>query len=131
MKGTPGSIPLLVTVQALADQGVISSLFWVRSLTVFYADALAYYPEDQRNAPRYMKKVIRANEAEGFQHVDGETSGQISGIPFIRADFAKRGGREVVLVTTNNTHALVFIFAGSGLEVTNKLIASTKLKFTP
>jgi len=131
MKGTPGSTPFLVTVQALADQGMISSLFWVRSLTVFYADALAYHPEDQRNAPRYMKKVIRANEAEGFQHVDGEPSGQISGIPFIRTDFAKRGGHEVVLVTTNSTYAFVFIFAGSYLEVTNKLIASTKIKFTP
>jgi hypothetical protein len=131
MKGTPGSTPLLVTVQALGDQGLISSLFWARSLTVFYADALAYYPEDQRNAPRYMRKVIRANEAEGFQHIDGEASGQISAIPFVRADFVKRGGREVVLVTTNNIYAFVFIFAGSDLDVTNKLIASTKIKFSP
>ena len=131
MKGTPGSTPFLVTVQALADQGVISSLFWVRSLTVFYADALAYYPEDQRNSARYMKKVIRANEADGFHHVDGEASDQISGIPFVRADFTRRGGHETVLVMTNNTYAFVFIFAGSDLEVTNKLIASTKIKLTP
>jgi hypothetical protein len=131
MKGSPGSTPFLLTVQALADQGVISSLLWVRSLTVFYADALAYYPEDQRNAARYLKKIIRANEADGFQHVDGEASGQISGIPFVRADFARRGGREAVLVMTNNTYAFVFIFAGSDVGTTNKLIASTKLKLTP
>lgn len=131
MKGTPGSTPLVITVQAVADQGLISSLFWVRSLTVFYADALAYYPEEQRNALRYMKKVIRANQTDGFQLADAETSDQISGIPFVRADFVKRGGHESVLVMTNNTYAFVFIFAGSDVEVTNKVIASTKIKFIP
>src|SRR5437660_9687326 len=74
MKGTPGTTPLLITVQAVSDGGVISSLFSSQGLTTFYADALAYYPEEQRNVPRYLKKIIRANEAEGWQHVDGKAS---------------------------------------------------------
>ena len=131
MKGTPGTTPLLITVQALADRGLISGLFSARSLTIFYADTLAYYPEEQRNAPRYLKKVIRANEADGFQHVDGETSDKISEIPFVRADFVKGEVHEAVLVMTHNAYAFVFIFAGSDVEVTNKLIASTKVKLTP
>jgi hypothetical protein len=130
MKGTPGTTPLLITIQALADPG-LSDLFWARSLTIFYADALSYYPEDQRTDARYLEKVVRANEGEGFQHIDGDASGHMSGITFVRADFVKKEVHETILLTTRNVYAFVFIFAGSDLGVTNKLIASTKVKLGP
>jgi hypothetical protein len=124
MKGTPGTTPLIITVQAETDPGSNYGL------TVFYADALAYYPEEQRNAARYLQKVIRANEADGFQHVDGGTSAQISGTPFICADFVKGAVHETILVMTHDAFAFVFIFAGSDVGVTSKLIASTNMKLT-
>lgn len=130
MKGKPGTVPLLITVQALSDRGFVSSLFSVRELTVFYAEALASYPEEQRNSGRYLQKVIRANEAQGFQHVDGEMVSYLSGISFLRADFVQKEVHETVLVATHNAYAFVFIFAGADLDSTNKLIASTKIKFT-
>jgi len=131
MKGTPGTTPLVITVSALADLGLFSGIFSPRSVTGFYADALAYYPEDQRNAGRYLKKAIRANEEDGFHQIEGATSDQISGIPFVRADFVKGQVHEAVLVAIHNGYAFVFIFAGSDVGAVNKLITSTKVKFTP
>ena len=129
--GTPGTTPLLVKVEADAERGLLSGLFSARSLTIFYADALAYYPEDQRNASRYLKKVARANESDGYQHIDVKSSDEIGGVSFMRADFTKSEVYEVVLVTTHNDYAFVFIFAGSDIGVVNKMIASTKVKFIP
>jgi len=129
--GTPGTTPLVVKVEANAKSGLLSGLFSARSLTIFYADALAYYPEEQRNPSRYLKKVVRANEADGYQHVNGKSSDEISGVSFMRADFTKREVYEVVLVTTHNDYAFVFIFAGSDVGVVNKMVASTKAKFIP
>jgi hypothetical protein len=42
--GTPGTVPLLVKVEADADRALISGLFSAPGLTIFYADALAFYP---------------------------------------------------------------------------------------
>jgi hypothetical protein len=128
--GAPGTALFIVSVEALADRG-LSNLFWARSLTLFYADSLTHYPEEQRTAARHLKKVIRANESNGFQQVDGETSGQISGITFLRADLVKKEVHEAILVTTHNDYAFAFWFAGSDLIVINKLIASTKVKLSP
>jgi hypothetical protein len=128
--GAPGTVQFMISIHALADRG-LSNLFWARSVTAFSANALTHYPEEQRTAARYMKKVIRANESTGFQRVDGETSGQISGIAFLRADLVKKEVHEAILVTTHNDYAFVFWFAGSDLEVINKLIASTKIKLSP
>ena len=129
--GTPGTAPLVVKVEAIAERGLLSGLFSTRSLTIFYADALAYYPEEQRNPSRYLKKVVRANEADGYQHVDGKSSDEISGVSFMRADFTKREVYEVVLVTTHNDYAFVFIFAGSDVGVVDRMVASTKVRFIP
>lgn len=129
--GTPGTTPLLVKVEADADSGLISGLFSARSLTIFYADALAYYPEEQRNAPRYLRKVVRTNEADGYQHVDGKSSDEISGISFVRADFTKAEVYETVFVTTHNDYAFVFIFVGPDIGVVSKMVASTNVKFIP
>jgi hypothetical protein len=130
--GTPGTTSLVVEVKAIAEWGLLS-LFSARNLTIFYAEALAYYPEEQRNPARYLKKVVRANEADGYQHVDGKSSDEISGVSFMRADFIHTKSRvyEVVLVTTHNDYAFVFIFAGSDVGAVNKMVASTKVKFIP
>lgn len=126
LKGTPGTTPLLITVQAVSDRSLFSGL----SLTTFYADALSYYPEEQRNAQRYLQKIIRTNEADGFQRVESSKSEQFGGLAFLRADFVQGNAYETVLVVTHDAYAFVFIFAGSDVGVTNKLIASTNVKFT-
>jgi len=124
LKGTPGTTPLLILIQAQTDPGP------VYGLTVFYADALDYYPEDQRNDSRYLEKIIRTNAADGFQHVDGKASEQVDGISFARADFIKGLVHETVLITTHKAYEFVFIFTGADFEVTGKLIASTDVKLT-
>lgn len=127
LRGAPGEAPL-VTVTARADPGLFSGLFSARSETTFYAEALARYPAEQRNADRYMQKVIPANTEEGFRQSSATTFTQLGGNSFRRTDFVKAGLRETILVTTNGGYALVFIFAGSSVEVTKKLIASTNIK---
>jgi len=99
-----------------------------RTVMIFDADALAYYPADQRNVARYANKVIRANEADGYQTVHPARPAQISGISVARVDFVKGQVRESVLITIHNGYAFVFIFAGSDFEVIDKSIASTKVK---
>ncbi len=54
--------PDMIAVQAQNDPGPMYGL------TLFYAEELAHYPEDQRNATSYLEKVVvRANESGGFQ----------------------------------------------------------------
>jgi hypothetical protein len=117
--------PNMIAVQAQSDPGPMYGL------TLFYADELAHYPEDQRNAPRYLEKTVRANEANGFHLTEGEPSAEISGVQFVRADFVRGMVHETILVMTHNGYAYVFVFAGSDAERTGKLIASTDLKLTP
>ena len=131
MMGTPDKVPLVITIAALADRTLFSGVFSPRDVTVFSADALAYYPEDQRNVARYLKKVVRAQEVDGFKQLEGPSTEKISDIEFVRADFVKGAVREAVLVVTHNGYACVFIFAGSDIDAVNKLIASTKVKLTP
>lgn len=127
MKGTLGALPLLITISAFADRNLFGGIFSPRSVTVFYADALVYYPEEQRNRGSYLQKVIRANEVDGYRHLNGPTSGQLSGILCERADFAKGQVHETVLVTTHNSYAFVFIFADASEDRTNELITKTKV----
>jgi hypothetical protein len=130
MKGTPDATPLLITVRAVVDPGPFFGLFSERSTTVFSADALAYYPEDKRGASNYVQRVIRAQEAGGFRHVGSVTSAQLSQTSFLRADFEKGKAHQAVFVTTHNGYAFVVIFGGVGAGVTDKLIASTKIRVT-
>jgi hypothetical protein len=65
LKGTPGTVPLLITVTAWRSEGLLSP----RTATAFYADALAYYPETQRSTDAYMRKVIRGNRETGYEPV--------------------------------------------------------------
>jgi hypothetical protein len=130
MKGTLDATPLLITVRAVADPGPFLGLFSERSTTVFYAEALAYYPEDKRGASNYVQRVIRAQEAGGFRHVGSVTSAQLSQTSFLRADFEKGKAHQAVFVTTHNGYAFVFIFGALDVGVTDKLIASTKIRVT-
>ena len=115
----------MIAVQAQNDPGPMYGL------TVFYADELAQYPEDQRSASKYLQKVVRINESGGFQLTRGEPSADMSGIQFLRADFVKGAVHETILVMTHNGYAFVFVFSGASAERTGQLIASTDLKLTP
>jgi TonB family protein len=115
----------MIAVQAQNDPGPMYGL------TIFYADELAQYPEDQRSASKYLQKLVRTNESGGFQLTEGELSADMSGIQFLRADFVKGAVHETILVMTHNGYAFVFIFSGASAERTGKLIASTDLKVTP
>lgn len=125
MKGTPGTAPLLISVQAQTDLG--ASPF---GLEVFYADTLAEYPENKRDASSYIERVVRANTADGFQRVDASTADEISGVSFARVDFAKGVVHETVLVTTHSKYAFVLIVTGASVAATDKLIASTGIRLT-
>jgi len=127
LKGTAGTVPLLVTVAAWGPKKWFSS----REGTIFYADALAYYPEGLRSTDDYVRKVIRANQPEGFEPVDvaeGAKLSKIAGVSFARVDFRKGTVYEAVLVKACKAFALVFIFPGPDLETINKLTATTQLK---
>jgi TonB family protein len=117
--------PDMIAVQASNDPGPMYGMI------VFYADELAHYPEEQRTGSRYLQKVVRANEADGFQLTESEPSATISGVLFVRADFVKGAVHETILVMTHNGYAFVFVFAGANAERTGELIASTDLKITP
>lgn len=129
MKGTPGTTPLLIVVKA-TEGGLLSGLFSPRSVMIFDADALAYYPEGRRSAPLYVDRVMRTNKALGYQTVNEVRQDEISGIPFVRIDFMKDEVHESVLVTTHEAFAFVFIFVGSDFEAINKTIAATKVKIS-
>jgi hypothetical protein len=73
MMGTPGKVPLVITVAALADRTLFSGVFSARDVTVFSADALAYYPEDQRNAPRLLELELPFSNI-GFKQLAGAAS---------------------------------------------------------
>jgi TonB family protein len=115
----------MIAVQAQNDPGP------TYGQTVFYADELAQYPEDQRSASKYLQKVVRTNESGGFRLTEGEPSAHMSGIQFLRADFVKGAVHETILVMTHNGYAFVFLFSGASAERIGQLIASTDLKLTP
>jgi len=128
--GTPGTAKWLVKIKAI-ENGLFSGLLSPRDVMIFYADALANYPDNQRSTPLYVDKLMRTNKALGYRIVNDATEGPISGIPFVRIDFVKDDVHESAFVTTHNGYAFVFLFAGSDFAAINKMIASTKVKLTP
>jgi len=94
----------------------------------FYADALAYYPDDQRSTEAYTLKVARGNRKEGFEPVPESAEGKIGGVSFSRTDFTKGAVYEAILVKACDIQAFVFVFVSSGRDGVNKLIAATQLK---
>jgi hypothetical protein len=124
LKGTPGTLPLLVAVTALREGGLLSP----PKVLAFYAEALAYYPEGQRSTDAYMVKAARGNRKTGYEPVEQNLKTNFGGISFARTDF--RGSLyEAVLVKSCEDQAFVFIFASSGKETVDALIAATNVKF--
>lgn len=124
LKGQPGSVPLLVTVAAWGEE----KLFAAREGTVFYADALAYYPADQRSTEAYTQKVIHMNHEKGLEPVEAPIESKLGGVQFMRIDFKNGPVYEAVWVKACDTQALVFIFSGSDRDVVNGLVSATELK---
>ena len=124
LTGTSDKLPLTVTVKALSEKTWLST----REAVFFYADTLAYYPQDQRSTTAYMRKVVRANQKDGFELVERNSAVELGGTSFVRTDFFKRGpAYEVVLARACERQALVFVFTGSEKVVVDKLIAGTQV----
>lgn len=123
LKGTPGTVPLLVTVTALRMEHSSAP----RLVTAFYADALAYYPKGQRSTDAYVRKVVAGNRKTGYEPVAENVKVSFGGAPFVRTDF-QGPLYEAVLVKACDSQALVFIFASFGKDAVDKLIAETNLK---
>jgi hypothetical protein len=85
LKGTPGTVPLLVTVAAWGEQEQLSP----REGEIFYAEALAYYPDDQRSTKAYVHKIVRANRRRGFEFAGNSFDAKLGGVSFSRTDFKK------------------------------------------
>ncbi|HWW15693.1 MAG TPA: hypothetical protein VN310_13610 [Candidatus Dormibacteraeota bacterium] len=124
LKGSPGTVPLLVTITAAGKE----RLFSAREVMACYSDALAYYPETGRTTDAYMLRVIRSNQKEGFDLVGVRSDDKLGGITFARQDFKKGIVYEAVLVRACDAQALVFIFGDSDRDAANKLISATELK---
>jgi hypothetical protein len=100
-----------------------------REGTAFWAVPLAFYPADKRSTDACMRKVVEANQKDGFRPVQGSPEGDLGGLMFARTDFVREGpAYEVVFVKACDTLALGFIFTGSERDAVNKLIAATDLK---
>src|SRR5262249_12792884 len=131
LKGTPGSVPLVVTVTALGKP----TFFTAREGIAYYSDALAYYPEKRRSADAYIRRVDLANRKDGFVGLGPIFEAKIGDTTFSREDFKKAGlvtpTYESVIVKACESQALVFIFAGPDLDAINKLISSTQVKLDP
>ncbi|HEY6384465.1 MAG TPA: hypothetical protein VIX91_02160, partial [Candidatus Acidoferrum sp.] len=96
--------------------------------TIFYADDLGYYPEARRSTEAYIARVVRNLNNNGLELVGRETEAQLGGVTFARVDFHETLSYEAVLVKACDVYAFVFIFAASGLESANRLIAQTTVK---
>jgi hypothetical protein len=127
LKGNPGTVPLLVTINALGE----SRLFSGREVMSFYSDALSYYPENRRSTDDYVRRVVLANKQAGWTPDAKDSDYQLGGVTFARMDFQREGRSEAILVKACEAQALVFIFAGNDAYEVNKLIASMKLKIDP
>jgi hypothetical protein len=124
LKGNTGTVPLLVTINAVSAPKFFSG----REVMAFYADALADYPENQRSTESYLRKVVQGNQKEGFEALNGSSENLLGGATFARQDFQKGSRYEAVLVRACEAQAIVFIFAASDRDGLNKLIGATQLK---
>jgi len=127
LKGNPGTVPLLVTINALGK----SKLFSGRETMSFYSDALSYYPENRRSTEDYVRRVVFANKQEGWTPEERDSNYNMGGVTFARRNFRKEARYEAVLTKACEAQALVFIFAGNDEDEVNRLITSTKLKLDP
>ncbi len=121
IKGTPGTVPLLVTIAASNGPDVSSST----ETAVFYADDLGYYPETRRSTQAYVDRVVRAQASEGLELVTDATVEHLSGMRFSKAEFRKPGEHEIVLIKACSSYAFVFIFAAADSDGATKLFNQT------
>jgi hypothetical protein len=66
LKGTPGTVPLLVTIAASSAR----KWFSARDMTVFYADDLGYYRNDRRSTEDYVRRATRADVKYSFAPIN-------------------------------------------------------------
>lgn len=126
LKGTPGTVPLLATVAAWGERRRLSP----REGEIFYADALGYYPNEQRLNEAYVRKLVRANRQQGFEPVGNSFDARLGGVSFSRTDFKKTPVYEAVLVKACAAEALVFIFVGSDRDSVSRLISGTSVRYS-
>ncbi len=127
LKGNPGTLPLLVTINAEGEHIPATA----RKVMAFYTDALAYYPATRRSTEDYMRRIVRNQQNDGYESVEAAPYGMLGGIAFARYDFKKGMVYESVLVKMCDTQALVFIFAGADEEIVHELSSETELKLDP
>lgn len=123
LKGTPGALPLLVTVTAAGEPKPSSA----REVTAFYTEALASYPNAQRTTEAYMQRMVEASRKQGIIPIDSTSEGQIDGITFARQYLEKGLAYEAVLVKACDAQVLVFIFGGANRGVVDQLMHATKV----
>src|SRR5579863_3488454 len=109
LKGNPGTLPLLVTINAAGEYIPATA----RKVMAFYTDALAYYPSTRRSTEDYMRRIVRNQQNHGYEPIEAAPYGMLGGIAFARYDFKKGIVYESALVKMCDTQALVFIFAGA------------------
>jgi len=87
LKGNPGTVPLLVTINALGK----SRLFSGGEVMSLYSDALSYYPENRRSTGDYVRRVMFANKQEGWTPEERDSDYQMGGVTFARMNFRREG----------------------------------------
>ena len=123
MKGSPDAAQWLVSVVADAGTPLPAVGFYAEKLDV-------YHPVDKRDASDYLKRMIRAQEANGFKRIGTAVTTQFGGVSFLRAEFEGGDAHEAVLVATRNAVAFVFIFEARDAKEANMLVDSTKVAVT-
>jgi hypothetical protein len=124
MKGTQGSLPLLVSVSAVGERKWSTASDGMG----FYVEDLAYYPENRRSTEAYVSRAVQSQEKQGFVSVKGTQEERLGGVAFARTDFRQNEVYEAVHMKACDVYAFVFIFAGEDLAAVNKLVAQTNIK---
>ncbi|HZC24219.1 MAG TPA: energy transducer TonB [Candidatus Binatia bacterium] len=124
LKGSPGTLPLVVTITAAGE----TTLLTARKVMAFYTDALAYYPSTRRSTDAYMLRIVINQRNDGYESVGSTSQDKLGGVVFWRQDFKKGVVYESVFVKACDTQALVFIFGAEDQEAVNRLSAATELK---
>jgi hypothetical protein len=97
----------------------------------FWVIESGYYPSDQRSTGAFMRRVVDANQKDGFKAVQSDPESVWGGNSFFaRTDFSHKDptAYEVVFVKACDTLAMGFVFTGSDRDAVNRLIAATELK---
>lgn len=125
IKGKQREIPVYVTIAAWEPFKPHSAPTGL----VFSAIALDYYPPDRRSTDACMRKVIEANQTNGFETVEGDSKGELGGISFARRSFFKVGPvYQTVFVRACAARVLILVFSGPDRNTVNKMISRTDLK---